>query len=233
MDFLFEVRRFDYDLIDSNTWATIGVTLSLGLLSWLWSLGNLKSPETMLNNSQQSEVLAGRMGELMSGINLTTTYIQLKSLGGGDEKSVADYFWSGFSKNLDPLEIGHYEIKVVILPPSSSNRSDASIYFTHDDHSFVLKGFKSHMADEPAYLWEIDGCTFPVPVPLKAWLGVYKIAEYNATLLSLNWPSGYTLHTIAYKCQPKAPFWPTYGIVTSNVSHVLDSSLNILLTARI
>lgn len=46
------------------------------------------------------------------------------------------------------------------------------------------------MADEPAYLWEIDGCTFPVPVPLKAWLGVYKIAEYNATLLSLNWPSG-------------------------------------------
>lgn len=35
----------------------------------------------MLNNSQQSEVLAGRMGELMSGINLTTTYIQLKSLG--------------------------------------------------------------------------------------------------------------------------------------------------------
>ncbi|OXA41036.1 hypothetical protein Fcan01_24267 [Folsomia candida] len=98
--------------------------------------------ETFLDKARQTEILAARMAELISGMNLTSPSIEITAYGGGKEKSVADFFWTRFSDRYDfpqKLEsMGPLAIKIRIFPQLSSfNKAEIGIRVMIDGHAYL------------------------------------------------------------------------------------------------
>ncbi|XP_035716146.1 uncharacterized protein LOC118439166 [Folsomia candida] len=103
-----------------------------------------QNKETFLDKARQTEILAARMAELISGMNLTSPSIEITAYGGGKEKSVADFFWTRFSDRYDfpqKLEsMGPLAIKIRIFPQLSSfNKAEIGIRVMIDGHAVIVE----------------------------------------------------------------------------------------------